>query len=561
MFIPATIEEVRAKKWDALDVILVTGDAYIDSPYIGVSVIGQVLMDAGYRVGIIAQPDVQSERDITRLGEPELFWGVTAGCMDSLISNYTSAKKRRNEDDLTPGGENNMRPNRASIVYTGLIRRFFKNTVPIVLGGMESSLRRIVHYDHWSNNLRRSILFDAKADLILYAMAERSVLELAEALRQGREFRMIRGLCYAADSYPEDFVELPPWDEVRDDSGKFTEMFHLFYRNQDPVSGKGLYQDHGPKYLICNPPPLPLSSRELDRIYELPYEQEVHPLDRQKGSVRALDTIRFSITTHRGCYGECHFCSIPVHQGRQVVSRTEGSIVREAIGFADHPRFKGIIRDVGGPTANMFGIECRMKNVQGRCHDKRCLFPRVCPALKPDHGSQMRLLDRLRELSHVREVFVASGLRHDLITADVLSGEEYLRKVIRHHSSGQIKVAPEHSQDEVLRLMGKPGNRVLLKFKDMFDQLNRSLKKKQYLTYYFIAAHPGCAIGHMQELKIFSRRYLKLRPLKVQIFTPSPSTYSTLMYYTGINPFTGEKIFVEREMGRMEKQKRILTGK
>jgi uncharacterized radical SAM protein YgiQ len=560
MYIPATIEEVKARKWDALDVILVTGDAYIDSPYIGVSVIGHVLMDAGYRVGIIAQPDVQSERDITRLGEPELFWGVTAGCMDSLISNYTSTKKRRKEDDLTPGGENNMRPNRASIVYTGLIRQFFKKTASIVLGGMEASLRRVAHFDHWSNGLRRSLLFDAKADLLIYGMAERSVLELAGTLKENGDYRTIRGLCFKSDTVPEDYLALPSWKEVSEDKAKFTEMFHRFYRNQDPETARGLYQKHDQKYLINNPPSFSLSPRELDRVYELPYEQDLHPVDKKKGHVRAMETIRFSITTHRGCFGECHFCSIPAHQGRKVVSRTEASILREASRFADHPRFKGVIRDVGGPTANMFGIQCRQSNTAGCCPDKRCLYPKVCPALKPDHSFQIRVLDRLRQLPHVRKVFIASGLRHDLITGDLHSGEEYLKRVIRHHSSGQLKVAPEHSEDDVLRLMGKPGNRVLLKFKDLFDRLNRTLRKKQYLTYYFIAAHPGCSMRHMIELKKFARNVLRMKPEQVQIFTPSPSTYSTLMFYTGLNPFGNEKIVVEREMGKMEKQKKSITG-
>jgi uncharacterized radical SAM protein YgiQ len=560
LFIPATVEEFRAMKWDALDVILVSGDAYIDSPYIGVSVIGHVLMDAGYRVGIIAQPDIHSGRDITRLGEPELFWGVTAGCMDSLIANHTSSKKKRREDDLTPGGVNNLRPNRASIVYTGLIRRFFKDTVPIVLGGMEASLRRIAHFDHWSNGLRRSLLFDAKADLLVYGMGERSVLELAQSLKNNQEYRKIPGLCFKSDVFPEDYQALPSWEEVSGDKTKFIEMFHRFYQNQEPETARGLYQQHDQKFLVCNPPSLSLSPQELDRINELPYEQDLHPFDKQKGAVRALDTIRFSITTHRGCYGECHFCSIPVHQGNRVISRTEESIIREAQRFAGHPDFKGIIRDVGGPTANMYDIECSQKTASGVCRNKRCLYPSVCNNLKPDHRAQIRLLARLRKMTHIKKVFVASGLRHDLLLADTRSGEDYLKQILAHHTSGQLKVAPEHSEDEVLRLMGKPENKFLLTFKSLFDRLNRNLKKRQYLTYYFIAAHPGCTMRHMLELKKFSRHHLRLKPEQVQVFTPSPSTYSTLMFYTGVNPFNNEDIFVEREMGKMEKQKKSITN-
>ncbi len=560
MFIPATREEVQKLNWDTLDIILVTGDAYIDTPYMGISVIGHVLMDAGFRVGIIAQPDIHSGRDITRLGEPRLFWGVTAGSMDSLVSNYTASKKRRQKDDLTPGGENNLRPNRASIVYTGLVRRFFKKTVPIVLGGIEASLRRIVHYDHWSNSLKRSILFDAKADMIIYGMGERAVLQLAESLKNKKAYNGIQGLCYASDHFRKDYLALPSWQEVNQDKEKFTEMFHLFYRNNDSLNAKGLFQAHDQKYLICNPPSLPLSSQELDRIYEFPYERDLHPLDKKKGKVRALETIRFSITTHRGCYGECHFCSIPVHQGNRVISRSEGSIIREVRRFTEHPRFRGVIRDVGGPTANMYAIECEKNSGSNPCRNKPCLYPAVCSNLKPDHRAQIRLLARIQKMKHIKNVFVASGIRYDLVLADTRSGEEYLKQILKYHTSGQLKVAPEHSEDEVLRLMGKPANKGLDEFKKLFNQLNRKTGKKQYLTYYFIAAHPGCNMKHMHDLRNYTLKKLRLKPEQVQIFTPSPSTYSTLMFYTGTNPFTGEDIFVERELGRMEKQKKLITG-
>jgi uncharacterized radical SAM protein YgiQ len=561
MFIPATREELKQNRWESVDVILVTGDAYIDSPYIGVSVIGQVLMDAGYRVGIIAQPDIQSDRDITRLGEPELFWGVTAGSMDSLVSNLTASKKKRQQDDLTPGGENLYRPNRASIVYTGLIRRFFKQTVPIVLGGVEASLRRIVHYDHWSNGLRRSILFDAKADLLIYGMGEKAVLELAAALKQKREIHDVKGMCYISGQPRDGFLELPSWETVSSEKDRFTMMFDLFYRNNDAFNGQGLYQAHGKRYLVCNPPQSPLSPDELDRIHELPYERDIHPADKKKGEVRALETIRFSITTHRGCFGECRFCSIALHQGNRVVSRSQSSILREVENIKNHPAFNGIIRDVGGPTANMYGMECGKKVGSGRCLDKACLFPEPCSALNSDHGQLIRLLDRIRTTKGIKKVFVASGIRHDLVLADKKYGQPYLAQVLNHHTSGQLKIAPEHCSDDILSLMGKPSNQYLDDFKKLFDELNRETGKKQYLTYYFIAAHPGCSMRHMRELREFIRKKLHIKPEQVQIFTPSPSTYSTLMFYTGTNPFTGESIFVEREMGRMEKQKKSITGK
>lgn len=559
MFIPATREEMQKQKWDQPDIILVTGDAYIDSPYMGISVIGQVLIDAGYRVGIIAQPDIHSKKDITRLGAPKLFWGVTAGCMDSMVANFTASKKRRNKDDLTPGGVNNLRPNRSSIVYTGLIRRFFKPpTVPIVLGGLEASLRRIAHYDHWSNSLRRSLLLDAKANLIVYGMGEKAVLALAYALKNQEDYKNIKGICYLSDYPKEGYLALPAWEKVTEKKDQFMEMFDRFYQNNDPGRARGLFQAYGNKYLICNPPMLPLTSQELDHVYDLPYERKLHPLDQIKGKVRAMETIRFSITTHRGCYGECHFCSIAVHQGNRVISRSEESILREVNRLLKDPDFKGVILDVGGPTANMYKTGCK-KFPMGRCTKKRCLYPVICKHLRFNHRPLIRLLSRIRNKKNIKKVFVASGIRYDLIIADKQSGQEYLEQIVNHHTSGQLKIAPEHSLNDLLQLMGKPDNQSLEEFKRLFDRLNQETKKKQYLTYYFIAAHPGCSMKHMDHLRDFALKKLHLRPEQVQIFTPSPSTYSTLMFYTGINPFTREKIFVEREMGKMEKQKKHIT--
>ncbi|MCW5198468.1 YgiQ family radical SAM protein [Desulfobulbus sp. F3] len=386
-FLPATAEEVRQRHWDRLDVILVTGDAYIDSPFVGTAVIGRVLEAAGFRVGIIAQPDLNSD-DVCRLGEPQLFWGVSGGCVDSMVANYTASGKRRQQDDHTPGDLNNRRPDRAVIVYANLIRAKFKGTRPIVLGGIEASLRRIAHYDWWANAVRRSILLDAKADYLLYGMAERSAVELAECLRDGKETRQIKGLCYAASSRPDTYLALPPYEEVAGSSlahkRAFTQMFRLFYANNDPLTAHGLAQHCGTRWLIQNPPQPTVTQQELDRIHNLDYQLEVHPFDRQRGAVRALDTISFSITSHRGCYGECNFCAIAVHQGRTVTWRSRPSIVREARMLSQRKDFKGRIQDVGGPTANMYGIECAKKLTQGCCPERRCLYPAVCKNLGID---------------------------------------------------------------------------------------------------------------------------------------------------------------------------------
>ena len=562
MFIPTTTRELDDLGWETLDVVLVTGDSYVDSPFVGVAVIGHVLIEAGYRVGIIAQPDAHSDRDIARLGEPELFWGVTGGCIDSMVANYTATKKPKRSDDLTPGGRNDRRPDRAAIVYTNLIKRHFKDTAPIVLGGVEASLRRIAHYDYWSDSVRRSILFDAKADLLVYGMAEKTVVALAEQLRDGQEIDDLRGICYIAPEKKAGTLELPSFEEVAQDKRAFTEAFHTFYRNNDPLTAQGLCQQQDTRYLVQNPPAPYLTQRELDAVHELDYERAQHPFYERMGPVKALETIRFSLATHRGCYGECNFCSIAVHQGRTVRWRSAGSIEREARRLAQYPDFKGIIQDVGGPTANMYGFECEKKRTQGSCADRRCLTPEICPQLPVDHGRQLALLRRLRKIEGVKKVFVSSGIRYDLVLADDKQGVPYLREVVRHHTSGQMKVAPEHTEEHVLRRMGKPGGKgLLLRFRDLFYKLTQAAGKEQFLTYYLIAAHPGCTQADMRALKRFASRQLKISPEQVQIFTPTPSTYSSLMYHTEMDPFTGEALFVEKDQRKKERQKDILVRK
>jgi len=561
MILPTTASELKKLKWDKLDIILVTGDSYIDSPYIGVAVIGRILSHAGYRVGIIAQPDVKSDVDIRRLGEPALFWGITGGCMDSMVANYTATKKKRLADDLTAGGKNNRRPDRAVVVYANLIRQYFKNTKPLVLGGVEASLRRVAHYDYWSDAIRRSILFDARADILVYGMAEKAILELAQKLTSGEDTKNIRGTCYIDSTPVPEYVELPSYEKVVADKKAFIQMFNTFYRNNDPLTACGLFQTHGPRYLIHNPPQPHLTVEELDKIYALDFTRDVHPYYSVQGKVKAMDTIKFSLTAHRGCYGECNFCSIGLHEGRTVISRSEQSIINEARQIAALPDFRGYILDVGGSTANMYGIDCPRKKSRGACENKRCLYPQVCASLKPDHGCQINLLKSLRKIKGVKKVFVASGIRYDLLAADKKHCDAYMQELVCHHISGQLKVAPEHTSPGVLRLMGKPQTKSLTSFKQLFDKMGKTSGQKQFLTYYFIAAHPGCSEDDMRLLKSFATKELKINPRQVQIFTPLPSTYSALMYYTGIDPVTGKKIFVEKSNTKKQRQKDIIVGK
>jgi uncharacterized radical SAM protein YgiQ len=560
-FLPTTPEELKQLGWDRLDIILVTGDAYIDSPFIGVAMIGRVLAEAGFRVGIIAQPDINSENDITRLGEPRLFWGVSGGSIDSMVANYTATKRKRRSDDYTPGGKNERRPDRALIVYSNLIRRYFKQTRPLVLGGVEASMRRIAHYDYWSDSVRKSVLFDAKADFLIYGMGERAVVELARALDRQDDPSEIRGLCYVATKPPTDCEELPSYEQVATDKPAFIEMFKRFYDNNDPITARTICQKQDTRFLVQNPPALPLSTKELDAAHELAFTGDVHPYYAKQGEVKALETIRFALMTHRGCYGECNFCSITVHQGRTVQWRSEESIVNEARRLAGRADFKGYLNDVGGPTANMYGFECDKKLTEGACPHKRCIYPRVCKDLKVDHSRQTRLLTRLRKIPGIKKVFVASGVRQDLVLADQGHGLEYMKELVGHHVSGQMKIAPEHTEDSVLKKMGKPSQESLSGFVDLFYDLTQKANKQQFLTYYLIAAHPGCTLDDMQALKNYTQGKLRISPEQVQIFTPLPSTYSALMYYTGIDPFSGKRLFVEKDVARKEEQKNVVTEK
>ncbi len=560
MFLPTTKSELKKLGWSKLDIILVTGDTYIDSPFMGIAVIGQVLLDKGYRVGIIAQPDTKSDKDITRLGKPSLFWGISGGAIDSMVANYTALKKRRKKDDYTPGGINNNRPDRAVIAYTNLVKRYFKSSVPIVLGGIEASLRRISHYDFWSNKIRRSILFDAKADFLVFGMGEKTIVDLAYHLKNNLDVTNIKGMGYISKTGVPGYIEMPSFEEVSADKKKFTDSFHTFYNNNDPITAKGLIQKHGTRYLVLNRVQRPLLTKELDAVYNLDFRRDVHPFYKKEGEVRALLTIKFSISAHRGCYGQCNFCAIGIHEGSTVTWRSEQSILDEAVTISNLKDFKGVILDVGGPTANMYGFECKKKLKKGICKDKRCLFPNVCKSLNPDHSALINLLAKLKKIRGVKKVFTGSGVRHDLILDDKKYGYRYLLAIIKDHVSGQMKLAPEHSEQNILNLMGKSNISTIVDFKKSFDKITKKIGKKQFLTYYLIAAHPGCTIKDMRQLKNFTKKELQINPRQVQIFTPTPSTYSSLMYYTLNDPFSGSTIFVEKDLKKKEQQKKTITG-
>jgi uncharacterized radical SAM protein YgiQ len=560
-YLPTTRAEMDAHGWDQCDVILVSGDAYIDSPFIGVAVVGRILEREGYRVGIIGQPDINTD-DVMRLGEPKLFWGVSGGSVDSMVSNYTATKKFRNSDDYTPGGVNNARPDRAVLVYTNLIRKYFKNTVPIVLGGIEASLRRVTHYDYWTNKLRKPILFDSKADYLIYGMGEGAIIALPKALASGESPHNIRGVCYIAKEPREGYITIPSHSECLDNKESYIDLFDAFYHNNDPISANGLCQEVDGRYSIQNPPADYLDESEMDAVSALPYTRELHPYHRPKGPVKCLETIKFSIMTHQGCWGECNFCAIGVHQGRTIRTRSEASILKEAAQFTEYKDFKGIISDVGGPTANMYGYECTKKLKHGTCTHQRCVDDtHLCKSMNVDHTRVIKLLRSLREIRGIKKAFVASGVRYDLINEDKKNGYEYLKEMVKHHISGQMKVAPEHTSDHVLHLMNKPGKQTLVDFKKLYDQLNREEGKKQFLTYYLIAAHPGCTEKDMHDLKRFTTDELKMNPEQAQVFTPTPGTYSAVMYYTEMDPETRQKIFVEKDTARKEKQKQIVVAK
>ena len=555
MFIPTTKEELKKLDWEKCDIIFVSGDAYIDTYFDGCAILGKYLIKHGFRVGIISQPDINSANDISRLGVPELFWGVSGGAMDSMVANYTSSGLPRKEDDLTPGGINNKRPDRAVLKYVNLIQRTFTEKKLITIGGIEASLRRFAHYDSHTDKIRGSILADSKADILVFGMGEKANLELASAIKNGGNIEQIRGICYMAKEAPADFVKLPDFEECAASKDKFLEMSKLFF-NSCKLK-KGIVQKQAGRFVVQNPPAVPLTSDELDEIHELDFERAVHPYYAAMGEVRALDTIKSSVLTHRGCFGACSFCSITAHQGADIISRSEESIIREITKMASKPGFNGIIGDLGGPSANMYGMDF-VKGENGHCALRECLFPKVCDKLPVDHSRHIALLKKVRKIKNIKHIFISSGIRYDLILADKVHGQEYLNEILTHHISGQMKIAPEHIIKDVTDLMNKPDGRNLKEFKELFDRTVRKLKSPLFLTYYFIAAFPGCTERYQIEAKKFISSVLKTNPKQVQIFTPTPSTEATALYWTEKN-FDGKKIFVEKNFKGRKRQKEIIT--
>ena len=536
---------MEKRGWEQCDFVYVTGDAYVDHPSFGHAIISRVLEAHGYKVGIIAQPDWRSGESIQILGEPRLGWLVTAGNMDSMVNHYSVSKKRRAKDSYTPGGVMGKRPDYATIVYCNLIRSVSKK--PVIIGGIEASLRRLAHYDYWSGKMKRSILLDSQADLLSYGMGERSIVEIADALNSGidvKDITFVEGTVYKAETLDSvyDELTLPSYQTLRADRKAYAESFYIQYSNTDPFSGKRLVEPYGDRlFVVQNPAAKPLSQQEMDDIYALPYMRNYHPVYEEAGGIPAITEVKFSLISNRGCFGGCSFCALTFHQGRIVQTRSHESILAEAKLLTEEPDFKGYIHDVGGPTANFRQPACEKQMRFGACPSKQCLFPKPCQNLNPDHSDYISLLRKLREIPKVKKVFIRSGIRFDYLLAE--KDRSFLRELCQYHVSGQLKVAPEHISDNVLKRMGKPENRVYRQFMKEYAQMNERLGLKQYLVPYLMSSHPGSTLKEAVELAEYLRD-LGYMPEQVQDFYPTPSTLSTCMYYTGYDPRTMEKVYV-----------------
>lgn len=545
-FLPVCRKDMEERGWDAVDFAYVIGDAYVDHPSFGPAIISRILEANGYRVGIISQPDWKDNTSIMEYGEPKLGFLISGGNMDSMVNHYSVSKKRRKTDAFTPGGVMGKRPDYATIVYGNLIRQVYKKT-PIIIGGIEASLRRLAHYDYWSNHLKRSILLDSGADLISYGMGERSIVEIADALKSGiavGDITFIDGTVYKAKDLSSvyDAVTLPSYEELKKDKLNYARSFYVQYCNTDPFSGKRLvepYSDH--LYVVQNPPAKPLSQPEMDRVYSFPYMRTYHPSYEAAGGVPAIEEVKYSLISNRGCFGGCNFCALTFHQGRIIQTRSHESLLAEANQFIWDKDFKGYIHDVGGPTANFRAPSCEKQLQYGVCKEKQCLFPKPCRNLKVDHKDYLKLLRKLRELPNVKKVFIRSGIRFDYLMAD--KDDTFFRELCEHHVSGQLKVAPEHISDAVLQKMGKPENQVYEAFTEKYKKINQKLGKNQFLVPYLMSSHPGSTMKEAVELAEYLRD-LGYMPEQVQDFYPTPSTISTCMYYTGVDPRTMEKVYV-----------------
>ncbi|MGL5381247.1 YgiQ family radical SAM protein [Clostridium sp.] len=562
-FLPISKEDMIERGWEQCDFVLVTGDAYIDHHSFGTAIISRVLENAGYKVGIIAQPDWHSTEDFMKLGRPRLGFLVNAGNMDSMVNHYTVSKRLREKDLYTPGGRMGARPDRATIVYCNKIREAYRN-INIVIGGVEASLRRMAHYDYWGNNVRNSILIDSGADLLVYGMSEKQIVEVANALNDGFDAKYIRhvnGTCYTVDSLDElygDYIVLPSQKEVASDKMKYAESFKIQNQEQDPVRGKQLVQLHGNKYVVANKPEMPLNREELDEVYALPYTKDYHPIYKDQGGIAALEEVKFSVVSSRGCFGNCNFCAITFHQGRAVQSRSEESILEEVVEITNLKDFKGYIHDVGGPTANFRKPACSHQLTIGACKHKECLTPKPCKNLVVDHTEFLSLLRKIRKVPKVKKAFVRSGLRYDYIMAD--RNDTFFKELVEHHVSGQLKVAPEHVASNALKYMGKPSGDTYDRFREKFFKINKQLGKEQYLIPYLMSSHPGSGLKEAIELAEYLRD-TKYQPEQVQDFYPTPGTLSTAMFHTGIDPISGVEVYVPKTKEEKAMQRALLQFK
>lgn len=558
-FLPISKEDMENENIAQFDFIYITGDAYVDHPTFGVAIISRVLQDKGYTVGIISQPDINSDRDFEKLDIPKLSYLVTSGNIDSMVAHYTVAKRYRTTDAYSPGNKTGKRPDRAVTVYCNKLKKLHPE-IPVMIGGLEASLRRFAHYDYWADTVMPSILVDSKADLLMFGMSEHQIIEIADRLKDGEDIhsiRDIRGTAYLCptNETPLGAVECPTYDQVCSDKKLYAKACKIQYDQQDEVYGKTIIQRHGDKMLVQTPPAKSLTQEEMDRVYALPYKKTYHPSYEKIGGVPAIEEVQFSITHNRGCFGFCNFCSIALHQGRRVTARSEDSVVKEAEDLINLKGFKGYIHDVGGPTANFRGPSCDKQLKFGMCKGKKCLAPTPCNQLKVDHTEYLHLLRRIRNIKGIKKVFIRSGIRYDYLIED--KNDEFMRELIEHHVSGQLKVAPEHCSEAVLDNMGKPHIEQYKKFMDKFYKITKQIGKEQYLVPYLMSSHPGSSLKEAVELAQFEKQY-NIRPEQVQDFYPTPGTISTCMYYTELNPYTLETVYVAKTKEEKEMQRALL---
>lgn len=558
-FLPVNLEDMKKRGWEQLDFIFVSGDAYIDHPSFGHSIVTRLFEYLGFKVGMISQPDWRSTNDFMKLGMPKIGFLVSSGNIDSMVNHYTSSKRKRNNDVYSPGGKAGCRPDRAVIVYCNRIREAYGN-IPIIIGGIEGSLRRFAHYDYWDDRVRNSILIDSSADLLIYGMGEKPIMEICNLLSYGKkimDIRDIRGTCYVTGNLAEidDYIELPSCEIVSSNKMEYANAFKIQFEEQDPIRGKRMIQRHGIKYVVQNPPALPLTTEELDMIYSLPYTRTVHPVYKKSGDIPALKEVEFSITAHRGCFGGCSFCALNFHQGRIIQPRSDKSIINEAELFTKLPNFKGYIHDVGGPTANFRRPSCKKQLKYGVCKNRQCLHPTPCPNLEVDHTGYVKLLRKIRKIPGIKKVFIRSGIRYDYLLCD--KNPEFFNELVKYHISGQLKVAPEHVSDRVLEQMGKPKRELYDKFVKKYFEINKQNNMNQYLVPYLMSGHPGSDLNAAIEIAEYIRD-MGYNPEQVQDFYPTPGSLSTAMYYTGINPLTGKKVYVPKSSEEKSMQRALL---